>query len=146
MVLQHGRAEVLRGLRNFLNMDTPKHHIIYHLKERGVKKGSGRHRTLRGRKRYVFNQTHIGMVLRVTFGDTAEMWSRACGPLRELRYQPEQKISNRELGNPQMKVLASNVDVQGFKSPPDSYQEVKQGILVDTLPNVWRFKMIAGTG
>ena len=32
------RAEVLRGLRNFLNMDRPEHHNIDCLKERGVEK------------------------------------------------------------------------------------------------------------
>ena len=26
--LQLGRAEVLRGLRNFLNMDGPEHHLL----------------------------------------------------------------------------------------------------------------------
>ena len=31
--LQLGRAEVLRGLRNFLNMDTPEHHCTDRLKE-----------------------------------------------------------------------------------------------------------------
>ena len=30
--LQLGRAEVLRGLRDFLNMDRPEHHSIYSLK------------------------------------------------------------------------------------------------------------------
>ena len=29
--LQLGRAEVLRGLRNFLNMDKPEHHSVDHL-------------------------------------------------------------------------------------------------------------------
>ena len=38
--LQLGRAEVLRGLRNFLNMDRPEHHSIDRLVERGVEKGS----------------------------------------------------------------------------------------------------------
>ena len=49
--LQLGRAEVLRGLRKFLNMDRPEHHSIDRLKERGVEKGSGRHSTLIGRVR-----------------------------------------------------------------------------------------------
>ena len=40
-VLQLGRAEVLRGLRNFLNMDRPEHHSTGHLKERGVEKRGG---------------------------------------------------------------------------------------------------------
>ena len=46
-----GRAEVLRGLRTFLNMDRPEHHSTDRLKERGVEKGSGRHSILRGRER-----------------------------------------------------------------------------------------------
>ena len=66
--LQLGRAEVFRGLRNFLNMDTLEHHSIDRLKERGVEKGSGRHSTLQGRERFVFNQTNIGTVSRVTLG------------------------------------------------------------------------------
>ena len=33
--LQLGRAEVLRGLRNFLNKDRPEKHSIDHLKEKG---------------------------------------------------------------------------------------------------------------
>ena len=33
--LQLGRAEVLRGLRNFLNTDRPEHYSTDHLKERG---------------------------------------------------------------------------------------------------------------
>ena len=41
--LQLGRAQVLRGLRNFLNMDRPKHHSTDRLKERGVEEGSGQH-------------------------------------------------------------------------------------------------------
>ena len=66
--LQLGRAEVLRGLRNFLNMDRPEHHSIDRLKERGVGKGSGRHPTLQGRERSVFNQTNIGTVSRAVLG------------------------------------------------------------------------------
>ena len=67
-VLQLGRAEVLRGLRNFLNKDRPEHHSIDRLKERGVEKGSGRHSGLRGRERSVWNQTNIGTVSRATLG------------------------------------------------------------------------------
>ena len=66
--LQLGRAEVLRGLRNFLSTDKPEHHSIDRLKERAVEKGSGRHSTLQGRERSVFNQTNIGTVSRVTLG------------------------------------------------------------------------------
>ena len=66
--LQFGRAEVLRGLRNCLNMNRPEHHSIGRLKERGVEKGSGRHSNLQGRERSVFNQTNIGTVSRATLG------------------------------------------------------------------------------
>ena len=66
--LQHGGAEVLRGLRSFLNMNRPELHSIDHLKERGVEKGSGWHSTLQGWERSVFNQTNIGTVSRATLG------------------------------------------------------------------------------
>ena len=66
--LQLGRAEVLRGLRNFLNTYKPEHHSIDRLKERGVEKGSGRHSTLQGRQRPVFNQANIGTISRATLG------------------------------------------------------------------------------
>ena len=66
--LQLGRAEMLRGLRNFLNMDKPEHHIIAGLKERGVEKGSGQQSTLRGWEPSVFNQTNIGTVSRAALG------------------------------------------------------------------------------
>ena len=38
--VQLSRAEVLRGLRNFRNMNRSKHHRIDRQKERGVEKGS----------------------------------------------------------------------------------------------------------
>ena len=60
--LQLGSAEVLRGLRNFLNMDRSEYHSINNLRERGVEKGSVRQSTFRGRERPVFNQTDIGTV------------------------------------------------------------------------------------
>ena len=66
--LQLGRAEVLRGLRNFLNIDRPEHHSIDRFKERRVEKGSGRHSTLQGRERSVFNQANTGTVSRATLG------------------------------------------------------------------------------
>ena len=66
--LQLGRAEVIRGLRNFLNTDKPEHHSIDCLKERGVERGSGRHSTLQDRQRSVFNQANIGTVSRATLG------------------------------------------------------------------------------
>ena len=44
--LQLSRAEVLRGLRNFLNKDRPEHQSVDLLKEKGEEKGSGRQSTL----------------------------------------------------------------------------------------------------
>ena len=44
--LQHGKVEVLRGLRNFLNRDRPEHHSTAHLKERGVERGGDSPSTL----------------------------------------------------------------------------------------------------
>ena len=57
MAVQLGKAEVLRGLRYFLNTDRQEHHTTDRQKVRGVEKGSGRHSTLRGRERSVFNKT-----------------------------------------------------------------------------------------
>ena len=34
--ISHGRAEVFRGLRNFLNMDRPEHHSTDRLKEKKI--------------------------------------------------------------------------------------------------------------
>ena len=48
-----GRAEVLRGLRNFLNMDRPEHHSTNRLKERGMEKGSGLYSTLHDSTRQI---------------------------------------------------------------------------------------------
>ena len=64
--LQLGRAEVLRGLRNFLNVNWPEHHSTDRLKKRGVEKGSSRYSTVRGLERSVFNQTNICTVSRAT--------------------------------------------------------------------------------
>ena len=67
--LQLCRTVALQGLGNFLNMVRPEHHSIDRLKERRAEKGSGRHSTLRGRERSVFNQTkNIGTVSRATLG------------------------------------------------------------------------------
>ena len=62
--LQLGRAEVLWGLRDFLNMDRPEHYSTDCLKERGVEKGSGQHSTLQGWEWSVFNKTNTGNVSR----------------------------------------------------------------------------------
>ena len=66
--LQLGRGEMLRGLRNFLNMDRPEHHSTDPVKERSVERGSSRHSTLEGWEWSVFNQTNIGTVSRATLG------------------------------------------------------------------------------
>ena len=66
--LRFSGAEVLMGFRNCLNMDRPEHHSTDRLKEKGVEKRSGRHSTLRGRERSVFNQTKIGTVSRPALG------------------------------------------------------------------------------
>ena len=70
--MQLGRAEVLRGLRNFLNMDRSKDHSINRLKERGVEKGSGRHSTLRGRGTICVQPDKHGQCFEDNFGETAE--------------------------------------------------------------------------
>ena len=70
--LQLGRAELLWGLRNFLDMDRTQHHSTDRLKERRIEKGNGRHSTLQGWERSVFNRANIGTVLRETLGDRWE--------------------------------------------------------------------------
>ena len=98
--LQLGRAGVLRGLRNFLSTDKPEHHSTDRLKERGVEKGSGRHSTLQGPERSVFNQTNIGTVSRATLGrllrDGAErVWAfRALRCHLKLKLKPFPPISS----------------------------------------------------
>ena len=54
-----GRAEMLRGLRNFLSKDTPEHECTNCLEERGVQKGSGLCSILWGWEQSVFNQTLV---------------------------------------------------------------------------------------
>ena len=86
--LQLGRAEVLRGLRNFLYMNRQEHHIINRLKERGVEKGSGRHSTLRDRERSVPNQNKKNWhCFEGSLGETAERRGGARMGLSE-RYVP----------------------------------------------------------
>ena len=64
--LQFGKVEMLRGLRNFLNMDRPEHHSKDCLKERGVENESSQYSALQGREWSEFNQTNICTVLRAT--------------------------------------------------------------------------------
>ena len=82
-----GWAELLKGLRNFLNMGRPEHHSIDRLKERGLEKGSGRHSTLRGRERSVFNQTNSGTVLRAFPSTTMPSWAETETELNCLRFE-----------------------------------------------------------
>ena len=75
--LHLGRTEVLRGLRNFLNMDRPEHHSIDRLKERGVEKGSGRHSTLQGRERSCVQPDKYWHCFEGNLGETAERRGKA---------------------------------------------------------------------
>ena len=63
-----GRSEVLRGLRRELKSltEAEEHHTVDRLRERGVKRGSGRKSELKGRERGTINQTNIGTVSRAT--------------------------------------------------------------------------------
>ena len=70
--LQLGRAEVFRGLKNFLNMDKPEHHSTNRLKERGEEKRSGRYSTLRGRERSCVQPDEHWHCFEVSLGVTVE--------------------------------------------------------------------------
>ena len=94
--LQLGSAEVLRGLRNFLNMNRPEHHSTDRLKERGVEKGSGRHSTLQGRERSVFNQTNIGIVSRATLGRLLRDGWSMYGPFQAPQCHLQLKLNRNE--------------------------------------------------
>ena len=85
--LQLGRAEVLRGLRNFQNMDIPEHHSIGYQKEKEWRKEAVNIAPSEvGRKRSVFNQTNIGTVFEVNFRKTSERRSRARMGISERYY------------------------------------------------------------
>ena len=88
--LQLGRAEVLRGLRNFLNTDRPEHQSTDRLKERGVEKGSGRHSSLQGQEQSVFNQT-LALFQGQPCGDCWEMEWSMYGPFQALQCHLELK-------------------------------------------------------
>ena len=73
--LQLGRAEVLRGLKNFLNMDMTKHHNIDRLKERGERQRPTFHPT---RSRTVCVQPHRHWhCFEGNLGETVERQGRA---------------------------------------------------------------------
>ena len=73
--LQLDKAEVLRGLREYLNIDGPEQYSADHLEERGVEKKSGQHFTLWGWEWSVSSQ----IVFRTTCGDCWETGKSAYG-------------------------------------------------------------------
>ena len=89
--LQLSKAEVPKGLRNFLNMDRPEHHRINYLKERGMEKGGGRYFTFRGRERSVINLT-LALCWGQPRGDCRETGRRAYGSFLALQCYLEQKL------------------------------------------------------
>ena len=88
--LQLGRAEVLRGLRNFLNMDRPEHHSI-----EGKRRGERNRPTfLPPRSRTICVQPDkYWHCLEGNLGETAERRGRArMGIFRALRCHLELKL------------------------------------------------------
>ena len=65
-------------------MDRPEHHSIDRMKEFGMEKESGRHSTLRSRKRSMINQTNFGAVSREKLDETAKRRGGARMGLSEL--------------------------------------------------------------
>ena len=63
--LKLGRSDVIRNLRRHLQ-ENYRHHTVDRLKERGIRQGSARWSTLRGKNRARMNQTNIGTVSRIT--------------------------------------------------------------------------------
>ena len=63
-----GRYEVLRSLRHYLRVQSQGHHTIDRLEDRGVKRGSARRSSLKGRERAIVSQTNIGTVSKATLG------------------------------------------------------------------------------
>ena len=91
--LQVGREEVLRGFRNFLNMDRPEHHSTDRLKER-VEKGSCPHSILQGQKQSVFNQI-MALFGGQPWGDCWETGRSLYWPLQALWRHLEQKLKGK---------------------------------------------------
>ena len=70
------RKEVLRSLRLSARTKPRVYHSIDRLEERGVKRGSFRRSSLRGRERVILNQTNTGNVLKATSERGVErMWA-----------------------------------------------------------------------
>ena len=79
--LQLGRAEVLRGLKNYLNMDRPEHHSIDRLKERGVVQND-----------LCSTRQILALFRGQPWGDCRETGRSAYGPFRALRCHLELKL------------------------------------------------------
>ena len=63
-----GTYKMLRSLRRYLRVQSQGHHTIDRLEDRGVKRGSARRSSLKGRERAIVNQTNIGTVSKATLG------------------------------------------------------------------------------
>ena len=90
--LLFGRAEVLRGSRNFLNMNRPEHHNTDRLKEKGEEKGNDRHSFLRGMERSVSTRQTLPLFRGQPRGDCRETGRSAYGPFRAIRCHLELKV------------------------------------------------------
>ena len=62
------RSKVLRNLWHYMRAQSQGHHTFDRLEERGVKRGSARRSSLKGRERAIVNQTNIGTVSKATLG------------------------------------------------------------------------------
>ena len=127
--LQLGRAEVLRGLRNFLSTDKPEHHSIDRLKESGVEKGSGQHSTLQGWERSVFNQTNIGTVSRTTLGrllrDGAErVWAFPSATMPSWAETETETVDWNITAQNNEKLCAWNINQNIFRQNPHSFVQI----------------------
>ena len=71
-----GTYKMLRSLRHYLWVQSQRHHTIDCLEERGVKRGSPRRSSVKGRERAIISQMKTGTVSKATLGklprDTVE--------------------------------------------------------------------------
>ena len=89
------QAEVMRGLRNFLNKDRPEHHSIDHLKETGDMAAVTRSDY---RKDPRTTRTALVLFEGQPRGDSCEARRRACGSFPTLPSHPERKMGGRGAG------------------------------------------------
>ena len=61
-------SEMLRSLRYYLRTQSPRHHTIDRLEEKGVERGSARQSSLKGPERAIINQMNIGIISKATLG------------------------------------------------------------------------------